>query len=156
MPKFRKVKWNGYSVLTYATEFDFFRLIPIVPYFWDSNINLDIVIEPPKKRSNDITAITYKWELLNLDEQIIKSDKDSYNFNRLFMNVRKHIKLGYLKPQQNYRLNIILTDVYGATSPSMTIVSLTIKDRDEIYTQLFLSIITIILGIIIGFMAMGC
>jgi hypothetical protein len=159
MPRYGKTKWSGYVVRLFAEEYDIFRLLPIVPYFWDSNINLDMVADPPKGSNKAVVSfLKYKWELRDLDDNVVKSGEDVYTFSHRGINMRKHgaIRIGYLKPQQYYRLYIILTDVYGGTSASLLVASFTIKDRDEVYTQILISLVVIIMGIIIGFVAKGC
>jgi hypothetical protein len=161
MPRYGQVKWNGYKVRLFAEERDLFRLFPIVPFFWDSNINLDMVCDPPKEiRKKTNLSLSYKWELYDVDDKVVKSGQDVYEFksNIIAAIRRKHraIKIGLLKPQQYYRLNITLTDIYGSTSEPLKIASFSIKDRDEVYTRILIALITIIMGIIIGFLVRGC
>jgi hypothetical protein len=160
MPRYGRIEWDGYRVRIFVEEHEILRslLAPIVPYFWDSNINLDMVANPPKNiQQTTRLSLRYKWELRDLDDKVVRSGQDSYEFES-FMRRRKHgaIKIGFLKPQQCYRLNIILTDIYGNTSEPLQIASFTVKDRDEVYTQVFISLITITMGIIIGLLARGC
>jgi hypothetical protein len=160
MPSFGKVKWEGYSIRVFETERDIYRLFPIIPYFWDTNINLDIVIDAPKKvRQATGTSLKYEWELLDLDDNVVRSGQGSYGFiTGSFSSARKHdaIKIGYLKPQQCYRLEITLTDIHGNTSAPLQIATFTIKDRDELYMQLFIALIAIIMALILGFVVRGC
>ena len=158
MPRYREVKWSGYKVRIFAEERDISRFFPIVPYFWDTNINFDMVVDLPKDMQQlPNMSLKYKWELRDLDDKVVRSGQGSYE-PQSFLDRRKHraIMIGFLKPQQCYRLNIILTDIYGTTSEPIQIASFTIKDRDEVYTQVFISLITIIMGIIIGLLARGC
>jgi hypothetical protein len=158
MPSYGAIKWNGYRVRIFAEEHDILRVLPIVPYFWDININLDMVADLPKgSQKMAEMSLGYKWELRDLDDKVVRSGQDTYEF-KTFVNKRKHraVKIGFLKPQQYYRLNIILIDIYGNTSEPLPIASFTIKDRDEVYTQIFLSLITISMGIVIGLLARGC
>jgi hypothetical protein len=163
MPTYKKIRWNNYVVRIFPEERDtlrtiFFLIPSIVPYFWDTDINLDMTIDPPKNiQPIERRPLEYKWELCDLDNNVIRSGKDSYEFQS-FLKSRKRraIKIGFLKPQQGYRLNIILTDIYGTSSDPLQIASFTIKDKDEVYTQIFLSLITIFMGIVIGLLARGC
>jgi len=155
MPSYKTAEWSGYKVNVYAERRDIPRLLPLVPYFWDTDINLDMEAELP----DDIPqapkiSLKYKWELHDLDNNVVRSGQDSYEFG----SGRKHraIKIGFLKPQQCYRLNIVLTDIYGTTSEPLQIATFTVKDKDEFYTQVLLSLIAIIMGIIIGFVVRGC
>jgi hypothetical protein len=159
MPHFGKVKWRGYGIRVFESEWDVFRLFPIVPYFWDTNINLDIIVDASKETRQTLgTSLKYEWELLDLDDRVVRNGKGNYTpVAGQFMSWRKHnaIKIGYLKPQQCYRLEITLTDIYGSTSAPLQIATFTIKDRDELYMQLFVALIGIIIGIILGFVIRG-
>lgn len=158
MPRYGEVTWCGYRIRIFTEERDLFRLLPIVPFFWDTSINLDMVADPPKDvpQTTEV-SLKYRWELNDLDDKLVRSGQDSYEF-KSFLSRRKHhaIRIGFLRPQQCYRLNIILTDIYGTTSEPLQIASFTVKDRDEVYTQVFISLITILMGIIIGLLARGC
>jgi hypothetical protein len=162
MPTYKKIRWNGHKVSIFVEEGDTFRLLlsiiaPIVPYFWDTNINLDMAVEPPKNIEQiEGRSLQYKWELLDLDDKVIRSGQDSYDFS--LRGERKHraIKIGFLKPQQCYRLNVILTDIYGNTSEPLQMATFTIKDRDELYMQVFIAILAIIMALILGFVVRGC
>jgi len=159
MPHFGKVKWEGYRIRVFEAEWDIFRLLPILPYFWDTNINLDIIIDASKEiRQTTGTSLKYEWELLDLDDRVVRNGQGNYApVAGQFMSWRKHnaIKIGYLRPQQCYRLEITLTDSYGNTSAPLQIATFTIKDRDELYMQLFVALVGIIIGIILGFVIRG-
>ena len=161
MPRYGQVVWSGYTIKLFATEHDVFRVLPIIPYYWDSDIELDLVVWRPKRGlGSDAPQLQYTWALYDSDDHLIKHGQDVYVFNdyKLPFISRKHraIKLGYLKPHQFYKLNIMLTDNYGTNSSSLTIASFAIKDRDEVFTQLLIALVVIIMGIIIGFVAKGC
>jgi hypothetical protein len=163
MPTYKKIRWNNYVVRIFPEERDtlrsVFSLIPlIIPYFWDTDINLDMAIDPPKNiQQIERRHLEYKWELYDLDNNVVRSGHDNYEFQSfLKRRKRRAIKIGYLKPQQGYRLNITVTDIYGSSSEPLQIASFTIKDRDEVYTQIFISLVTILMGIIIGLLAKGC
>ena len=158
MPRYRELEWEGYTIRIAPALRDLLRQLPLIPFFWDTDIHFDMIAESPK----DIPETTelflkYKWELRDLDDKVIKNDQDSYDFKSI-EGRRKHlaVNIGFLKPQQCYRLNIILTDIYGTSSESLPILTFTVKDRDEVLTHVFISLITIIMGIIIGFLVRGC
>jgi hypothetical protein len=163
MPTYKKIQWNGYKVSIFVEERDTLRsflslMASILPYFWDTDINLDMMVSPPRNiQQIERRSLQYKWELRDLDDNVVRSGQDNYEFQS-FLNRRKHraIKIGFLKPQQGYRLNITITDIYGSISEPLQIASFTVKDRDEVYTQVFISLITILMGIIIGLLARGC
>jgi hypothetical protein len=157
MPSFKKAKWEGYSLRVFESEWDIFRVLPILPYFWDTNIKLDIIVDARKKTQEERgTSLTYEWELLDLDDNVVRNGHGKYGFvTDSFRSVRKRnaIKIGYLRPQQCYRLEVTITDTYGATSPPLQVATFTIKDRDELYMQIFVALVAIILALILGFVA---
>lgn len=163
MPTYKKIRWNEYEVSIFVEERDIFRMLlsiiaPIAPYFWDTEINLDMAVDPPKNLEQIAgRTLDYKWELRDLDDKVIRSGQGNYDIKSL-AGRRKHraIKIGFLKPQQCYRLNIILTDIYGDTSEPLPIATFTIKDRDELYMQVLIALIAIVTGIILGFVIRGC
>jgi len=162
VPTYRKILWNGYKVSIFVEERDTFRLLasliaPIVPYFWDTNINLDMAVAPPKNIEQiEGRSLQYKWELYDLNDKVIRSGQDNYDFSLRGKRKHRAIKIGYLKPQQCYRLNIILTDIYGSASEPLQFATFTVKDRDELYMQVLVALIAIVMGIILGFVIRGC
>jgi len=162
MPTRKSVQWNGYAIHISAERRDIPRWLPfigpIVPYFWDTDINLDMVVYPPKSIERTAeTTLQYKWELHDSDDKVVRGDEDSYSLKPSFGKRKlRAIRIGHLKPQQCYRLSIILTDIYGATSEPLEIATFTIKDRDELYMQMFITIFAIIMALIFGFLFRGC
>jgi hypothetical protein len=160
MPKYGGAyKWNGYKIRIFPYEYDIFRTIlgSIVPYFWDSDIKLDMAIDPPKNynKKTDI-LIQYKWELRDADDKVVKSGQDNYETKRAYRRKHHSIKIGFLKPQQCYRLFLCFADYKNSFSEPISKTSLTIKDRDEMYMQIFIALIAVVLAIVIGFVAKGC
>jgi len=160
MPSYGTVKWEGYRVRVFADEWDILRASSLLPYFWDSKINLDMIIDAPKKIRRAIgTSVEYKWRLYDLDNNIIKSGQGSYSpVEGAFMCWRKNraIQIGFLKPQQCYQLDITLTDCRGNISEPLQIATFTVKDKDEFKMQIFIGLVVIIMGIILGFLLKGC
>ena len=129
-----------------------------MPFFWDVDIKFDMIAESPKDAPETTELfLKYIWELRDLDDTVIRKGEDSYDFGS-HGGRRKHnaLNIGFLKPQQCYRLNLTLTDLYGSSSESLPILTFTVKDRDEVYTQIFIALIVIIMGIILGFVLKGC
>ena len=162
MPTYKKIRWNEYTVRIFAEERDILRnllsiVASIVPYFWETDIKLDMTVEPPKTIEQiSGRSLQYKWELRDLDNKMIKSGQNSYEFSLSGRRKHRAIEIGFLKPQQCYRLNIILTDIYGSTSEPLPIASFTIKDRDELNMQVLVALMAIVMGIILGLVLRGC
>jgi len=157
MPRYRELEWAGYTVRIAPPMRDLPRQLPLIPFFWDTDIHFDMIAESPK----DIPETTelflkYKWELRDLDDKVIKNGQDSYDFKSMGGR-RKHlaVNIGFLKPQQCYRLSIILTDIYGTSSESLPILTFTVKDRDELNMQVLVALIAIVMGIILGLVLRG-
>ena len=155
MPFYGKFKVDRYSVRIFSNET--LRVLPIVPYFWDTNINLDLIVEPRKQHTGfKFDSVKYIWELVNIDGDVIKNGEGDYKFSHSigFGQPRKvrAIKIGYLRPHQQYILNLCLEDSLGQT-PYRPVASFTVKDRDELYMQTFIGIIVIAIGILIGLIA---
>jgi hypothetical protein len=129
----------------------------IAPYFWDSDINMDMAIDIPKNIEKiGGRELQYRWELSDSDGNVVKSDQGNYPLSLSGRRKARAIRLGTLKPQQCYRVNITITDVYGSTSNPFLVTSFSTKDRDEFKTQIFLGVIVIIIGIVFGFVMRGC
>ena len=158
MPRYRELEWEGYTIRIAPALRDLLRQLPLIPFFWDTDIHFDMIAESPKDIPETTElSLKYKWELRDLDDKVIKNGQGSYDFKSLGGRRKHHaLKIGFLKPQQCYRLNIILTDIYGTTSESLPIATFTVKDRDEVFTQIFVALIAIIMGIILGFVLRGC
>jgi hypothetical protein len=153
MAKFWKLKNDKYRVRIQSSEGDILRILPIVPYFWDTFIYFDILIElKNNKIAEKCKTVNYEWELYDLDEQIIKKGNGIYNTKYLRQN--KAIKLGFLKPPQHYVLYIKIKDDFQEWEFN-PIVSLTIKDRDEYLMQIGLILFTIIATLFFSVMAKG-
>ncbi len=173
MPTFFKCVWNGQSIHTVPPKTDF-RGIPyinpagilffpllLLPYFWDTNVCLDLRIRPPKGKTKD-RIWTYHWELQDLDKTSVNSGNGVAEIST--REIRKNgyaakeraIDLEYLHPNKAYRLFITLKSEDGMPSPEMFVSSFTIKDRDEFYMQTFIALFVLSMGIIIGVVAKGC
>jgi len=166
MPTYQSIKWNGYNVYIYPDVQDALRRLPvvarIVPYFWENEINLDMVAYAPRGAPHGAQKpLRYKWELRDSDDKVIKSDQDSYEFQPLIKSLTKirkqrAIKVGFLKPQQCYRLNVTLTDSLGNTSESLPIAIFTIKDKDEFRMQMALVVFAVVMALIFSLLFRGC
>lgn len=159
MPTYGAVKWEGYRVRVFADEWDILRGTTFLPYFWDSRINLDMVVDASGETTRAIGAsIGYKWKLCDLDDNVIRSGQGSYSPVRgAFWCWRKNraIQIGCLRPHECYHLDITLTDCRGNTSEPRQIATFSIKDRDDFKMQVLVGAVVVILGIILGFLLRG-
>lgn len=153
MPNFKSPKWNNNTIKVRPPETDFLRsadLLHLIPYFWDTDISLDLMIQPSNPKSLKIEEEwEYRWELRNLDDEIIKNGIGTINMNpkqvkrNFWARKIRAIKLGYLKPGQQYVLYLYLIAGQFGRSEPLKMVTYTIKDRDEYYIQLLILIIGI-------------
>lgn len=148
MPSSKKISWNNHKIRIFPSESDTRSIIRLLPYFWDSEIVCDLVIKPPKKPLED-TKWLYQWELVDLDDNIIKAGEDIIDL--IAKDIRKHdearkkrgIILGYLHPNKHYRLFLTTQDANGNSSEKNLAYTFTIKDRDEYYMQILILMIAI-------------
>lgn len=153
MPLFTRPKWNGYEIHAKPTERDFFRssdICRLLPYFWDSPICFDFSIYPYKVgRTNNDKSIDYEWELCGLDDKPIKDGKDSIVIPHKSITTKKWTSkesafyLGYLPPNQHYRLRVRVKDLLNNKSDWLVIAAFTVKDRDDYYIQMLILIVGI-------------
>ena len=91
----------------------------------------------------------YRWELCDLDNKIIKENRGVINLNpqkireKYWACAERAISLGYLKPHQQYIVNLYLTSGEYGKSKAFQVASYTVKDRDEYNIQLLILIIGI-------------
>ena len=117
-----------------------------------------MIVTPPKSLQRTTqTNLQYDWKLYDSDDNAIKSGNDSCSLKPSFGKRKlRAMKIGHLKPQQCYRLTIVLRDMYGVTSEPLEAATFTIKDKDEFYMQVLIALIAIVMGIILGFVLRGC
>jgi len=164
--KFNSKVWGGYELRVSPSEFDLLRVLSLlpspismftVPYFWDTDINLELLVKPTKdnKRASH-RPWRYKWRLCDLDGNILNNKQGDGEYDLKAPMVKRDkggrstLRLGYLKPYQHYDLRISFTDNEGQTSPQLSMATFTVKDRDEFQMLLFMGIVIIIVGIILG------
>src|SRR3989337_1873761 len=78
------LKWNNYEIKVKHSERNIRSGIPIIPYFWDSDVIFDLVARPlkGKKMPNDVW--NYFWELSDIEGHQIKNQHGSIDitYNR--------------------------------------------------------------------------
>jgi len=164
MPNFRTHKWNDFTVKVRPSSQDFLRtldLLHLFPYFWDTEIALDLLIQPPKGKLKIEEIWDYRWELCNLDNEILKSGRGMIDLNS--KEIRKEywaysvraIILGNLKPYQHYVLNVYLTSGEYGKSEALQVATYTIKDRDEYNIQLLILILGIGFAFLLWLLSRG-
>ena len=161
--------WNNNELKLSHSVRNSRRIFPlqIIPLFWDSEIVFELNIRNKGKQVIGDTW-TYHWELCSVYEpdKIIKSDKRTVTIpdKGIAKFIRNwgswlgigHIPLGYLIPNRNYSLYVNVTNKLGSKSDKLLVASFTIKDRDEVYMQIFLIIFSIVATLIFSALAKGC
>ena len=151
MPHLKKIRWNDYKIQIQPAQRDKRSLlfINLLPFFWDGEIRFDLVITPRSKMPDD--TWTYKWELRDLDNTVIKKGQDTIEISHMTLLkdwVRKElaISLGYLHPNKHYNLFITFTNGLGLQSDRLPMAAFTVKDRDEYYMQLLILLVALGFG----------
>jgi len=154
MPSYYQHKiWDKFKVGIYPDGKDFIRTIDVfrlVPYFWDKEIYLDLTARRLKK-FKEPEVWGYEWQLCGLDDTVIKSGQDTLKLepSKTWSSKRHAIALGYLSPNKFYRVFVTITKGHDK-SPRMLLAAFSIKDRDELKSQLLILIIGIILTLILA------
>ena len=168
MPKFRTHNWNGYNIRLFHNKENIRSILSTIPFFWDSEVVFDLGIGLPqgRKEKGIEDTWTYKWELCDLDDKLIKHDQNTVIVSKL--GFRRYLRgywpwgkdravvPGLLPPNRHYQLYMIFTGLYNGKSDRLLFATFTTKDRDEVYMQLFIALIVIIAGIFIGVISKGC
>lgn len=158
MPKFGTRNFDNYSIRLFGSSHNLIRtfdIFNIIPYFWDSNIKLDMMLEIINKRAgqNKLKTLAFEWKLVDSDGNRIKSGKGTYTFG--WRRNKDIIKLGILKPYQSYELSIMFIDELGNETGYEPIGTFTIKDRDEMYVHLIIAFLAAVIAVIVGLAARG-
>jgi len=169
---FKLRKWNNYEIqlLPYANDLRALPFICWIPYFWDSDIVIDIGVKIPNMLKEVNDEIKYSWELRDLDGNKItrggfplKGNDTITITNKGFRRkLRKWnsgktraIILGNLHPHREYLLFMKFRNDF-AESNEFQMASLTIADRSNLQVQLLMGISLILFTIIMTFIAKGC
>lgn len=159
MPSYPSKKiWDKFQVGLVPDYLDFIRsvdLFRLVPYFWEKEIYLDLGARCLKGRLKATEIWDYKWELCGIDDTVIKSGEDTIKlesskmwWREIWANKRHAISLGYLSPNKHYRVFVTFTKS-GANSTRELLATFTVKDKDEMKSQLFILIFGIVLTLIL-------
>lgn len=130
-----------------------FWVLYLVPFFWDTDISLDLKMEfYNRKVKPEKVAWVYRWELRDLDKNLIRQGGDTLSLkgDRSIQRKERAISLGNLSPNKQYLLYLSINH-----SDLIKVFSFTTKDRDEIYLQLFIGIILIFITIFLTQMSKG-
>lgn len=147
VPSYHRHRWGDYRIKVIPKSW--LRLFPIVPFFWDTPVNLLLMVH--RLRRGATKAVTCSWRLQDLySAELVKTGQLSCVCEQ-----RYTLPLGYLLPHRCYSLSIIITDDEHV-SDLLTVASFTVKDRDELYMQVLIGVIVIIAGIGIGLFAKAC
>jgi len=113
IPKFYNQYWNDHTIKL-KQNYDDIRSTPIlslIPYFWDTDICLDLLIKPPRRFKKDETW-GYEWLLTDLDDNEIKRDTAKVRISHkearksLWSHNKRAVVLGTLKPNKQYKVVI--------------------------------------------------
>ena len=147
MPSFYKKKvWNTYEVGAIPDN----STAHVLPYFWDDEIYMGLKVRGLKGSPPTAEVLNYGWELCGIDDTVIKSGQGDFTVEPnkgLRWTIKKHaISLGYLLPNKHYRF--FVTFSRNNEKPTREVLAtFTVKDRDEIKSQLFILAFGIVLTI---------
>ena len=144
MPRYPKRRWRDFKIEVYPESA--WKALPFVPFLWDSPTS--VVLRVKSVRGKKLNNPTYTWRLQDGNDKTVGSAQDTYEKPCV-------LRFGYLRPHQTYELSVVLSDG-DYVSPRFPVAYFTVKDRDEIYTQILIGIIVIVAGVVIGFIARGC
>lgn len=134
----------------------------LIPYLWGADIVFDIRIKPPK-HFDKAEIIKYEWRLYTKDDkEIVKFDEGVDHYGTIqFSNTKSQwslskrvpgdvirlpdrqcrklaaINLGCISSTDQFKLKMIFTGNDGNSSPDMVMAEFSIKDRDEVYLQMW-------------------
>ena len=163
VPHLKRTRWGDCIIQVQPPDNSLrsWLIINLLPYFWDSEISFDLVVSVPKKRRRHSEFWKYEWSLTDLDNHVLKNGKDVIELSRTtiakdWVRKQRAIYIGNLHPNKEYKLSITFTDEQGGQSNPLQPATFTVKDRDEIYMQIFVALVVIFMGIIIGVISKGC
>jgi len=152
MPKFHKMEYANCLFRLAYTRKDIRDMIPVIPFFWDSEVTFDLLTKITKEKQNIDEYWDYEWQLCDLDDELLKPVvKDQVHVCNIGLRRKLRywssgklgaVKLGSLLPNRHYRLYIKLTSPLGEQNRCLS-ATFTIKDRDELYMQLLILIIAL-------------
>ncbi|MFC2007709.1 hypothetical protein ACFLVB_03840 [Chloroflexota bacterium] len=156
---FKVYRWNEYEIRLFHFSDSLRGILPFIPYYWDSEIALDLAVRPIKRTTKMNDDWTYKWELCDLDGTVIKYGNDVLNI--VDKRVRRYLThwsfgkrrvfvINSLPPNKYYELYMSISDKDGVTSDRLRMATFTIKDREEYYMQFFLGIILIFIAVVLS------
>ena len=166
MGKYNIHKIGDYSVRVLHNKNDV-RSTPILhllPFFWDTEISLDLQFSPLRGKKSSKDIFLYKWVLTDLDNNVIKEQKEYRQYEVTDKDIIRHqdalieraISLVNLHPHREYLLYVTI-QIQGLTTPERyQAVSFNIDDRDSYYMQVLILIIGIAFAFVIGLIERGC
>ena len=171
MPSLQHHEWEGHNIqvlpVTKDVRIFFLPRLVLLPYFWDTEICFDLTTSLVKGSTDTDEMWDYDWELCDLDDKIVKKSTGTINILNKpvgkYWGLTSHstthkdraISLPLLHPHKEYILYITLSNSKGH-SEREKYATFTVKDRDEVYMQLFIALVVIFMGILIGVTSKGC
>lgn len=168
MPKFHSMKYDTklFKLSHYHKDIREVLMLGIIPYFWDSEVSFDLLVNIPPRGKNIDQYWDYEWELCDLEDKPIKpAIKDKVHvcnkgirrkYRQWSSGKELAVKLGYLLPNKHYKLYVKLTNPIDGKDKKYLGATFTIKDRDEYYMQIFLILFSITMTLFFGFLMRGC
>jgi len=169
--KFYTRKWNGYEIRLLHDREDLRSTIaPLVPYFWDSEVAFELGVKTPKKFGNPTDNWRFRWELKDLDGQLVKSGNaakqgdgniliSSQGFRRKLVywnsGKRRAVVLGNLHPHKEYMLYMKFANDF-AESENYLMASLSVDDRSTWQMQMFMGMVLVLFTIFMMLFVRGC
>ena len=72
MSKFHQMKYTNCLFKLAHCRKDIRDMIPVVPYFWDSEVTFDLLVNITKRARNLDEYWDYEWQLCDLDDESLK------------------------------------------------------------------------------------
>jgi hypothetical protein len=151
MPSFKGKVWNNFRFSLVPNENDFFRtFIRWIPYFWDSDIVMDLIAEHKtglfgifSRKKYTKETFSYKWELCDMNNNQISSNSGSFSILPLEHKADSSRKTGIINLGvlniNRYKVYLTVTNEKGESSPRMFLASFSIKDREDYLNTYLLS-----------------
>jgi len=154
MAEFKTLKWKDNFIKLCPNNKDIRDIIGLLPYFWSNEIIFDLMLWSKKDiKKNAIWE--YKWELVDIENKLIKGDKYNIEITEKEYAKSKRIRkegavvLGYLHPNKHYRVFITLTNEIGDKSERYLACTFSLKDKDEFRMQILILLIGIFFAFIL-------
>ena len=157
MARMYEMKCMGHTFQ--LSQHDCRRYIPLLPYFWDSDIVFDLIHTPPENSPDIEAEWQYHWELTDLDSNVAKKGQGEFplldkgvtrRLSSWGLGKERAISLGHLIPYRHYVLKVAFINKLGERSDTYDAATFTVKDRDDFHMEVLILLIGIGIGLIVG------